>query len=59
MYEVVQNTDSATAGAWLVYVKKNGRLERAMHLGKRGSFDSREAAEIAAYNANKYGSQNV
>ena len=59
MYEVIQNTDIATAGPWLVYVTKNGRLERANHLGKRGSFTSREEAERAAFNANKYGSQNV
>jgi hypothetical protein len=59
MYEVIQNTDIATAGPWLVFVKKNGRLERAKHLGKRGSFQSREDAERAALNANKYGSQNV
>lgn len=59
MYEVIQNTDIATAGPWLVFVKKNGRLERAKHLGKRGSFQSREDAERAALNANKYGTQNV
>lgn len=59
MYEVIQNTDIATAGPWMVFVRKNGRLERAKHLGKRGSFQTREEAETAALNANRYGSQNV
>ena len=59
MYEVIQNTDIANVGPWIVYVKKNGRLERAKHLGKRGGFNTQEDAERAAFNANKYGAQNV
>ena len=59
MYEVVDFAEAMAPYRWMVMVKKNGRLERAKHLGKRGSFKTREEAETAAYNANRYGTQNV
>lgn len=59
MYEVIHHTETVKPETWIVFVRKNGRLERAAHLGKRGGFKTREEAERAALNAEKYGSQNV
>ena len=59
MYEVIHHTETVKPETWVVFVRKNGRLERAAHLGKRGGFKTRAEAERAALNAEKYGSQNV
>jgi hypothetical protein len=59
MYEVIHHTETVKPESWVVFVKRDGKLERAAHLGKRGGFKTSEEAERAAFNANKYGTQNV
>jgi hypothetical protein len=59
LYEVIHHTETTAALTWVVFVNRNGKLERATHLGKRGAFATREAAERAALNATQYGTQNV
>lgn len=59
MYEVIHHTETAKPESWVVFIRKNGRLERAAHLGKRGGFKTRGEAERAAFNAERYGAQNV
>jgi hypothetical protein len=58
-YEVIHHTDSVKPEAWVVFVRKAGKLERATYLGKRGGFKTREEAEAAAFNAAHYGTQKV
>ena len=59
MYEVIHHTETTAALTWVVFVNRNGKLERATHLGRRGAFATKEAAERAAFNETKYGTQNV
>jgi hypothetical protein len=58
-YEVIHHTDTVSEYSFVVFWTKNGKLERAAHLGKRGGFKSMQAAVEAATNAAKYGTQNV
>jgi hypothetical protein len=59
MFEVIHHTETVKPEAWIVFVRKNGKLERAAHLGKRGGFKTKAEAETAAFNAERYGTQNV
>lgn len=59
LFEVIHHTETVKLEKWVVFVRKNGRLERAAHLGKRGGFKTQDEANRAAFNANKYGTQNV
>mgnify|MGYP003441632709 FL=1 len=58
-YEVIHHTDTVKPEAWVVFVRKNGKLERAVHLGKRGGFKTRVEADTAAFSAEHYGTQAV
>lgn len=57
-YEVM-HMETVKPEAHVVFVRKNGKLERALHLGKRGGFKTREEALRAVHNAEHYGTQNV
>ena len=50
-YQVIHHTETTSQNSWVVFVQKNGRLERAAHLGKRGGFKTQAEAELAAFNA--------
>lgn len=61
-YAVVDGAEvlgAPTGFRWMVFVRKNGRLERAKHLGRKSFFKSKEEADTAAFNARRYGTQNV
>ena len=58
-YEVIHHTETVKAETWVVFVRRNGKLERATNFGKRGGFHTQAEAETAILNATKYGSQNV
>ena len=59
LFKVIHHTETVKPEKWVVFVHKNGRFERAAHLGKRGGFKTQAEADRAAFNANKYGTQNV
>lgn len=58
-YEVIHHTDTVKPEAWVVFVRKNGRLERAAHIGKRGGFRTEREAVDAATKLAKFGTLNV
>lgn len=58
-YQIVHHTETVKPETWVVFWMRNGRLERAFHLGKRGGFRTKDEAERAVLNATKYGTQNV
>ena len=58
-YQIIQHTETTKPETWVVFWLKDGKLQRATHLGKRGGFRTKEAAERAVLNATKYGTQNV
>ena len=58
-YQIVHHTETVKPETWVVLWMRNGRLERALHLGKRGGFRTKDEAERAVLNATKYGTQNV
>lgn len=58
MYTILNN-ESAKGLPFIVFWTRNGITERALHLGKRGTFRSLEEAKTAVFNATHYGTQNV
>lgn len=58
-YEVIEHTDTVKPDRFVVFVRKNNRLERAAHLGKRGGFKTLEDAIAAASNSHRFGTVNV
>lgn len=55
----VYNNESAKGLPYIVFWTRNGKTERAAHLGKRGTFKTLAEAQAAVHNASKYGTQNV
>ena len=43
----------------IVFWTRDGKTERAAHLGKRGCFKTFDEAKRAVHNATHYGTQNV
>lgn len=58
-YEVIEHTETVAPERFVVFVNKNGRLERARHLGKRGGFKTHHEAVKAASDTSRYGTTNV
>jgi len=55
----IYNNESAAGLPYIVFVTRNGKTERALFIGKRGTFKTYEEAERAVYNQTHYGTQNV
>ena len=47
-YQVIEHSETVKLERFVVFMKKDGKLERALHLGKRGGFRTWEAAVAAA-----------
>jgi hypothetical protein len=58
-FEVIEHTETVKAERFVVFVRKNNRLERAPHLGKRGGFKTWRAAVDAATHCHRFGTANV
>lgn len=58
-YEIIHHTETVKPESYVVFQRRDGRLERAIQFGKRGGFRSMVEAETAVFNATKYGTQNV
>ncbi len=58
MYNIYNN-ESAAGLPYIVFLTRNGKTERATHLGKRGTFKTLEEAKQAVHNATHYGTQDV
>lgn len=58
-YEVIEHSETVKPERFVVFVRKNNRLERALHLGKRGGFTTWDAAVEAAFDSHTYGTTNV
>ncbi len=58
-FEIIEHTETVKPERFIVFVRKNGRLERAAHIGKRGGFRTRIEAIEAATKQAKYGTTNV
>ena len=59
MTYTILNNESAAELAYIVFWTRNGKTERARHLGKRGTFKTYQEAEQAVHNAANYGTQKV
>lgn len=53
-YFVEHHTETVKPESFVVFCRANGKIERALHLGKRGGFKTRDEADRAAVNANRY-----
>jgi len=58
-FEVIEHTETVKAERFVVFIRKNNRLERATHLGKRGGFKTWDAAVDAATRQHRFGTTNV
>lgn len=58
-YEVIHHTDTVKPEAFVVFVNKNGKLERVLRVGKRGGFRTKQEAVDAATKLNRFGTTNV
>jgi hypothetical protein len=57
-YSILSN-ESAKGLPVIVFWTRDGKTERAAHLGKRGTFKTFEEAKRAVHNATHYGTQSV
>lgn len=55
----IYNNESAKGLPYIVFWTRNGKTERAAHLGNRGTFKTLAEAKTAVHNALHYGTQNV
>lgn len=55
----IYNNENAKELPYIVFWKRGENIERALHLGKRGTFKTRIEAETAVRNVERYGAQNV
>ena len=58
-FEIIHHTDTVKAEAYVVFWSKDGMLERAAHLGKRGGFKTKAEAEDAVEKVTRFGTVNV
>ena len=58
MYQIFTSED-ANSLPYIVYMTRNGKTERAKHIGKRGQFKTLEEAKQAVFNITHYGQENV
>jgi hypothetical protein len=59
-YTILSSESAKDMGyPFIVFVKRNGREERATHLGNKARFKSLYEAQDAIYNAEQYGTQKV
>lgn len=53
------NNESAKGLPYIVFMTRDGKTERAKHLGKRGEFRTLAEAQKAVHDITKYGTTNV
>ena len=58
-YEVIHHTDTVKPEAFVVFVRKGGKLERAVNVGKRGGFKTMQEAIDAATKLARFGTTKV
>jgi hypothetical protein len=57
-YSILSN-ESAKGLPVIVFLTRNGKTERAAHIGKRGTFKTFEEAKRAVENVTRFGTVNV
>jgi hypothetical protein len=58
-YTVIEHTETVKPERFVVFWERNGKTERAEHLGKRGGFRTWEAAVEAATKQHRFGDANA
>jgi hypothetical protein len=58
-YEIVHHTETARPESFVVFWRRNGRVERATHLGKKGGFRTHQEAVEAVTKLVRYGTTHV
>ena len=58
-YEIIHHTETVKPETWVVFIKRDGRLERAVHFGKRGGFKTKEEAIDAVTKTVRFGTIDV
>jgi len=58
-YEVIHHTETVKPESYIVFVRKNGKLERAVNVGKRGGFKTMQEAVDAATKLHRFGTIKV
>jgi hypothetical protein len=55
----IYNNESAKGLPFIVFMTRDGKTERAKHIGKRGEFKTLAEAQKAVHDITKYGTINV
>lgn len=55
----IYNNESAKGLPFIVFFTRDGKTERAKHIGKRGEFRTLADAQKAVHDITKYGTTNV